>query len=112
MSVKQSFRNWMESNVTIMAVQCWVCYSIVVHSSMWWLIFYEISLIAIGLSEEFSDIDFYTSEDDFGKLRNMLKCLDENAMDMKKPHACVTLSVDSLNVDVTSFIGGVNKTYT
>lgn len=41
----------------------------------------------------------------------MLKCLDSNAMDMKKPHACVTLSLDSLNIDVTNFIGGVNKTY-
>lgn len=65
----------------------------------------------LGLSEEFSDIDFYTSENDFAKLRNLLKCLDENAMDMTKPHACVTLSIDSLNVDVTNFSGGVSKTY-
>lgn len=65
----------------------------------------------LGLNEEFSDIDFYSSEDNFVKLRDMLKCLDVHAMDMKKPHACVTLSMDSLNVDVTNFIGGVNKTY-
>lgn len=41
----------------------------------------------------------------------MLTSLDHNALDIKKPHACVTLSLDSLNVDVTNFIGGVNKTY-
>ncbi|KAG4079136.1 hypothetical protein HA402_001107 [Bradysia odoriphaga] len=65
----------------------------------------------LGLSEEFSDIDFYTSDNDFVKLRSMLKCLDENAMDITKPHACVTLSIDSLNIDVTNFLDGVNKTY-
>lgn len=65
----------------------------------------------IGLSEEYSDIDIYTSEDDFVKLRSMMKCLDENVMDLTKPHACLTLSIDSLNIDVTNFVGGVNKTY-
>lgn len=66
----------------------------------------------LGLSEEYSDIDLYTSEEDLVKLRSMLKCLDENATSMKKPHSCVTLSLDSLNIDLTNFIGGVNKTYT
>lgn len=68
--------------------------------------------VCVGLSEEFSDIDFYTSEVNFFKLCSMLKCFDENATVMKKPHACVSLSLDSLNVDVTNFIGGVQKTYT
>lgn len=74
-------------------------------------IFKRISLRILGLNEQFSDIDFYASEDNFAKLRSMLQCLDENAMDMKKPHACVTMSLDSLNIDVTNFVGGVTKTY-
>ncbi|KAJ6638405.1 RNA-dependent RNA polymerase 1, partial [Pseudolycoriella hygida] len=71
--------------------------------------FYGSSML--GLNEEFSDIDFFTSETDFEKLRNMLLSLDENAISMMRPHACVSLSIDSLNIDVTNFDGGVVKTY-
>lgn len=66
----------------------------------------------LGLNEEYSDIDLCASHDKFENICNALTDLDQNVVNMKKPHPCVRLTYESLKVDVTHFIGGVNKTYT
>ena len=71
--------------------------------------FYGSSML--GLSEEYSDIDVFAENRDFDGLSKILQELDENAMAMKKPHACVRLTFDSCAVDVTNFYDGVRKTY-
>lgn len=71
--------------------------------------FYGSSML--GLSEEYSDIDLFADNRDFVGLSKILHELDENALAMKKPHACVSLTFDSCAVDVTNFYEGVRKTY-
>lgn len=71
--------------------------------------FYGSSMLA--LNEDYSDVDLYAAEKNFEKLCNSLKTIDDNVFSQKKPHECVSLTVQSLCVDVTNFAGGVVKTY-
>lgn len=71
--------------------------------------FYGSSMLA--LSEEYSDLDVYAADQNLDNLELKLKAIDKNAIAKKKPHRCVSLTYDSLAVDVTNFLGGVSKSY-
>lgn len=71
--------------------------------------FYGSSML--GLNEEFSDIDLYAGDKDFLKLSVALNNIDSNVVSLRKPHACISLTCNSFPVDVTNFVGGVQKTY-
>lgn len=65
----------------------------------------------LGLSEDYSDVDLYAGDKDFHSLKMKLLTIDKFAVDMKKPHTCVSLTKDDLPIDVTNFAGGVYKTH-
>lgn len=71
--------------------------------------FYGSSML--GLNEEYSDIDIYASDKNLKSLSDKLLAIDADLTIKKKPHSCISLTYETLAVDVTNFIGGVKKTY-
>ncbi|CRL04360.1 CLUMA_CG017453, isoform A [Clunio marinus] len=71
--------------------------------------FYGSSML--GLSEDFSDIDIYAADNNMESLIKALLEIDPKAFASKKPHECVSLTFQSLPIDVTNFQGGVIKSY-
>lgn len=70
--------------------------------------FYGSSML--GLSEDFSDIDLYTSSD-LTICAAKLRALDENACERNVAHRCVAVTFDSHSAELTNFGDGVLKTY-
>lgn len=75
----------------------------------------------LGLNEEYSDIDLCAqwgsndaskANNNFEKISRAVHELDHNVTIMKRPHACVTLTYDTIKIEITNFIGGVTKTST
>lgn len=64
----------------------------------------------LGLNEEYSDIDLCASNSNFETISAAVKELDKNVVIMKRPHACVALTYETIKIEITNFIGGLTKT--
>lgn len=47
---------------------------------------------ALALNEEYSDVDLYAADSNMENLEKKLRDLDKNAVSLKKPHACVSMT--------------------